>query len=347
MIKKVLTVAKNLKIFSIDDVLMFTGVNAPEAESILSKLVTEQQLRYENEKYIFISKPVYKSTIIIKETKIEAKNITSDLNFVNASKLFLQEYVNKNCSMETQRTYSSLFRNNLDLYFKDFLLEDITIDDVNQFRETFQKRGYSEKRIKNSVALLNQLLKYFRNSGYSEKLCEFQVKRVNDKRQKEIVILDEKIIKQAKRLAKKYSKTLYLIIEIILNSGLKFYEILALDEFDIDFENKKIFVQKTSPRGLISQIKAKNKRRNLDFSKEIESVLREFVSHKKASEKMIREYFAKVKQELGLNDFKMDDFRHTFAANFLKQNNSIEKLYLQFGDYSIQATIDKYQKFVM
>lgn len=36
----------------------------------------------------------------------------------------------------------------------------------------------------------------------------------------------------------------------------------------------------------------------------------------------------------------------TVAFNFLKQNNSIEKLYLQLGDYSIQATMDKYQKFV-
>lgn len=347
MIKKVLTVAKNLKTFSIDDVLMLTGVNTSEAESILSKLIIEQQLRYENEKYVFISKPVYTSSIIIKENETNLKHTKSDLNFVEASKLFMQEYVNKNCSFETQKTYLSTFKNNLNIYFKDFLLEEINIDDVNQYRESSLSRGYSEKRTKNSLALLNQLLKYFRNSGYSRSLCEFQVQRINDKRRKEIIILDEKMIKLAKQLAKKYSKTLYLIIEIILNSGLKFFEILALDEFDIDFKSKKIFVQKTSSNRIINPIKAKNQRRSLDFSDEITPILKEFLSLEIDSEQKIRKLFAKIKHEIGLNDFKMDDFRHIFANNFLKQGNSIEKLYVQLGDYSIQATIDKYQKFVV
>lgn len=347
MIKKVLTVAKNLKIFSIDDVLMFTGLELSDIQNILNNLVENRELAYKDEKYVFISKPVHLGTIIIKENETTLKHTNSDLNFIEASKLFLQEYVNKNCSMETQRTYSSIFRNNLDLYFKDFILEDININNVNQFRNISQKRGYSEKRIKNSVALLNQLLKYFKNSGYSKPLCEFQVQRINDRRKKEIIILDIKITKQVKRLAKKYSQTLYIIIEIILKLGLKFYEVLALDEVDIDFENRKIFIQKTSSRGVVSQIKAKNQRRVVHFSKDFELILREFISHQKTSERMIREYFAKIKQELDINGSKIDDFRHTFAHNFLKQGNSIEKLYLQLGDYSIQATMDKYQKFVM
>lgn len=346
MIKKVLTVAKNLKSFSVDDVLIMTGIDETEAGIILNDLITDNQLQYENDKYYFISKPAYTSTIVIKENKIEPILMNYGLNFVDASKLFLKNYANKNCSAETQRTYLSIFKNNLNLYFKDFLLEDITIDDVNGFRETSLKRGYSEKRIKNSVALLNQLLKYFRNSGYQKPLCEFQVQRVKEKRQKEIVILDKKGIRQAKTLAQNYSKTLYLIIEIIINLGLKFYEILALTESDIDFGSRKIFITKTSSRGMINQIKAKNQKRFLDFSDGFAPVLKEFVTHKRTSERMLRTYFGKVKQKLGLNDFKMDDFRHNFAYNFLQQGNSIEKLYLQLGDYSIQSTMEKYQKFV-
>src|SRR5574344_268691 len=245
MIKKVLTLAKNLKTFSFDDVLIMTGIDKSDAENVLKSLVEENQLQYKNDKYYFISKPTYSSTIVIKENKIEQGLMNYEVNFVDASILFLQNYANKNCSIETQRTYSSIFKNNLNIYFKDFLLEDITIDDVNKFRESSLRRCYSAKRIKNSVALLNQLLKYFRNSGYQKSLCEFQVQRVKDKRQKEIIILDTQTIKQAKTLAQNYSKTLYLIIEIILNLGLKFYEILALTESDIDFEDRKISITKT------------------------------------------------------------------------------------------------------
>lgn len=346
MIKKVLTLAKNMKTFSLDDVLIMTGIDELDAGNILENLVAENKLQHKNDKYYFISQPAYSSTIVIKENKIEQGLMNYGVNFVDASILFLQNYANKNCSIETQRTYSSIFKNNLNIYFKDFLLEDITIDDVNKFRESSLRRCYSEKRIKNSVALLNQLLKYFRNSGYKKQLCEFQVQRVKDKRQKEIIILDTQTIAKSKNIAKEYSRTLYLIIEIIVNLGLKFYETLALTEADIDFKNKKILITKTSSRGIINQIKAKNQRRVLDFSEDFAPVLKEFVTHKRTSERMLRTYFSNVKKELRLSDFKMDDFRHTFASDFLQKGNSIEKLYLQLGDYSIQATMEKYKQFV-
>ena len=63
---------------------------------------------------------------------------------------------------------------------------------------------------------------------------------------------------------------------------------------------------------------------------------------KNYSERVIRKNFTKIKKELGLNEFKLDDLRHTFAYNFLKQNNSLEKLHLQLGNSTIRATIEKY-----
>lgn len=347
MIKKVLTVAKNLKTFSIDDVLMFTGLEISDTQNILNNLVENRELTYKDEKYVFISKSAYTSTIIIKENETNLKHKKSGLNFAKAVEIFLEEYASQNCATETLKGYKSIFKTKLNPYFNSTLIEDITIKNVNQFSEVFLKRGYAQKGVKNSLALLNQLLKYYRNSGYQKSLCEFQVQGFKEKRKKEIVILDEKTIKSATQLAKKHSKTLYLIIEIILNLGLKFYEIMALNENDIDFENDKIFITKISAVNAVRQITAKNQRRLVDFPDEITPILREFLSHKTESEQRIRRYFAKIKKELGLNDFKIDDFRHNFAYAFLHKGNSIEKLYLQLGDYSIQATMDKYQKFTL
>jgi len=347
MIKKVLTVAKNLKTFSINDVLMFTGLELSDTQNILNNLVENRELAYKDEKYVFISKSAYTSTIIIKENETNLKHKKYGLNFVDAVEIFLQEYASQNCATETLKGYKSIFKTKLNPFFNDTLLEDITIENVNQFSEVFLKRGYAKKGVKNALALLNQLLKYFRNSGYSKSLCEFQVQGFKEKRKKEIFILDEKTIKSIKQLAKKHSKTLYLITEIILNLGLKFYEIIALEENDIDFDNNKIFITKISAVNVVRQIKAKNQRRIVDFPDEITPILREFLSHKTDSEQRVRKRFAKIKKELGLNDFKIDDFRHNFAYDFLQKGNSIEKLYLQLGDYSIQATMDKYQKFVL
>ena len=42
-------------------------------------------------------------------------------------------------------------------------------------------KGLKPRRIKNTMALLNQLIKYYQNLGVIEKTCNFQVKRLTDK----------------------------------------------------------------------------------------------------------------------------------------------------------------------
>ena len=56
--------------------------------------------------------------------------------------------------------------------------------------------------------------------------------------------------------------------------------------------------------------------------------------------KYLREAFLKI----GVQKVSFNNLRHTFAYNFLKSGGTIEQLYKQLGDYSIQATMDKYGK---
>ena len=99
MIKKVLTLAKNLNSFSVDDVLMMTGLGLSDIQEILEKLVEEGQLVKKNNKYFFMSKPISSCSIEIIECKSKPKRLKCVINFVNASKIFFEEYVNINCAI--------------------------------------------------------------------------------------------------------------------------------------------------------------------------------------------------------------------------------------------------------
>ena len=90
-------------------------------------------------------------------------------------------------------------------YFKDILLKNITIKDVQSFKKYLQENKVSEPRIKNILALLKQILKYFQNEGYIEKTCVFEVKRIADipKREKP-VLTSEQLAQLFKVMKKKY-----------------------------------------------------------------------------------------------------------------------------------------------
>lgn len=343
MIKKVLTLAKNTDSFSIDYVLMMTGLALSEAEDILKKLIDEQRLKKENDKYFLISKFTPSSAIEIVERASIKERKNYGLNFIDASKIFFEEHVNKNCSKLTQMNYRTAFKQNLNFYFKDFLIEDIKIEDIVKFKEFCIQRGYSDTTIRTFLSVLMLLLKHFRISDYSKTLCEFKVKSV-DAPEKELIIPDDRTIKQIRTLANSHFRPLYLIIEIILKLGLKFNEIIALDEDDFNFKNRTITITKISYNGVKSEIKFVNQRRIVKFSSKFEPILIEFLNKKKYSEHMVKMNFCKVKKEMGLDKLKLDDFRHTFAYNFLKQTNSIEALSLRLGDPTLQITMDKYSK---
>ena len=52
--------------------------------------------------------------------------------------------------------------------------------DIKSFYVECKNRNLCAKRIKNTLALLNQLLKYYQNRGIISKKCVFQVKRLTN-----------------------------------------------------------------------------------------------------------------------------------------------------------------------
>ena len=166
--------ARHLKEFTLDEIETIAECDCKnELEQLLNtnKIVFEQgvfkiagdkpKLDYE----IFIAPKNKKQNILVKD----------------AIEYFLENYAKKHCAKRTYETYESIFRVNIIPYFRHQNLNDITNDDVKRFYKSCKNRNLGVRRLKNTLALLNQLVKHFQNLGVIERTCEFQIKRVTSR----------------------------------------------------------------------------------------------------------------------------------------------------------------------
>ena len=256
MTDKILKIAKRLKTFTLEDIVMFTGLEIDIVKNFLEQ--SDNIKKFKNEfKYVEI---IQKEEIF----KIIDKNIlsqNSDITLIDAINLFMEI---KNCKLSSwsKKTYKSFINSQILPYFKKYKLKDITIQEIEQFKLSMKENGITERRIKNVLTLLNQIIKHFQKEGIIDKTCCFEVKRVKNISKREIQILSNKQLKHLFRVLKnRYPYLLPLVEKMILTKQ-------PLNSLLTGDENKKEIL----------------KRR-------------------------IRKDFYKVKQQLGLENYIINDLR--------------------------------------
>ena len=255
---KILKVAKRLKTFTFEDIVMFCEIDTVMARRFLQELENIKPVGNKFE-YVEIIKTEEKYKIVYKN--IECKN--SDITVVQACKMFL-DLKQQTLTEQSFQAYKTFIYSKIIPYFKDDLLKNITIKDAQSFKKYLQENKVSEPRIKNILALLNQIIKHFQNEGYIEKTCIFEVKRIANIPKRQIQILSPEQMIQIFRITKKRYPYLFSILHKIITLKQPLNTILIGNE-----QQKKFLKRK------------------------------------------IRKDFYKIKQELELENYKIDDLRHT------------------------------------
>lgn len=166
--------ARHLKEFTLDEIEMIAEC---DCKTELEHLLNEDKLVFEQGKYkIPEEKPDSNFELFV-----IPKNKITPIKIEDAVAYFMKEYVKKYCKFETYRNYNSIFNFNILPYFKGYFLNNIGTDEIKTIYKACILKGLKPRRIKNTMALLNQLIKYFQNLGIIEKTCNFQVKRLTDK----------------------------------------------------------------------------------------------------------------------------------------------------------------------
>ncbi len=169
----ILKLAKHLKEFTLDEISMIAECDVKED---LQMLLHDGKLIFDGEKYKYVEKAKAEVGVFIKP--VSTNNI---LIFDKAVNIFLNNYAKVNCTPETYRTYVSIFKMNILPFFKNRELNSISNEDIIVFYKVCEQRNLGNRRLKNTLALLNQLIKYFQNQGVIDKKCVFQVKRLTSK----------------------------------------------------------------------------------------------------------------------------------------------------------------------
>ena len=276
MTDKILKIAKRLKTFTLEDIVMFTGLEINAVRNFLDQSDNIQK---------FKNKFKYVEIIQKEETfKIIDKNIlsqNSDITLIDAINLFMEI---KNCKLSSwskktyksfiNSTYKSFINSQILPFFRKYKLKDITIQDIEQFKLSMDENGITERRIKNVLTLLNQIIKHFQKEGIIDKTCCFEVKRVKNISKREVQILSNKQLKQLFQiLSNKQLKQLFQVLEK------RYPYLLPLVE--------KMIITKQP----------------------LNSILTGDENKKEILKRRIRKDFYKVKQQLGLENYIINDLR--------------------------------------
>ena len=208
---KILKVAKRLKSFTLDDVVMFCEIDPDVAGKFLQESENIKQVGSKFE-YVEVIKTDDKFRIVDKN--IQSKN--SDITVVQACEIFLK-IKQQILTEQSYQAYKTFVYSKIIPYFKTFKLKNISIHDIQNFKKYLQENKVSERRVKNILTLLNQIIKHFQNEGYIDKTCVYEVKRVANIPKRQIQILtSEQLAQLFKVLKKKYPYLLPIVENLII-----------------------------------------------------------------------------------------------------------------------------------
>lgn len=224
MHNKILIAAKKIKKFTLDDIIMMTDIEESIIISAVKEFIKNDKIKDIGKYFEYIEHSKIIENVKIINKSIEVKN--SDITVLEAIRIFLQNCGRKKLKDRTKKEYKSFINAHIIPYFRKFLLQNITISDIFDFKNHMQKKKISERRIKNILTLLNQVIKYFQDEGYIERTCVFEVKRLEKIPKRKIQILTQLQIKQLFTIIKSEYKYLLPIVEKSINEKMKLSEIL-------------------------------------------------------------------------------------------------------------------------
>lgn len=208
---KILKVAKRLKTFTLEDIIMFCEIDLETAGRFLRE---SENIKPCGDQFEYIETVKTEDKFKVIDKNIQSKD--SDITVIEACEIFL-DIKRKTLTEMSFQAYKTFIYSKIIPYFKRFLLNNITIQDIQNFRKYLQENKVSERRIKNILALLNQIIKHFQNEGFIDKTCIFEVKRIAEIPKRQIQILTpEQLAELCKITNKKYPYLTPIIKNLIL-----------------------------------------------------------------------------------------------------------------------------------
>ena len=168
--------------------------------------------------------------------EIEQKNLTL---FSSVADNWNTEYRNQVSDINYRKATKSSYEKVLN-HFKDYYIDKITANDIYRYITLLIRQGYSHKTIATNKSILNMIFTYAMINGFIDNNCVNIITLPANLPKKQRDMPTDKELE----IVNSHYTDFDFLPYFLLNTGLRKSEALALDYSDIDFENKKITVNK-------------------------------------------------------------------------------------------------------
>ncbi|AXH12389.1 site-specific integrase [Halarcobacter bivalviorum] len=261
------------------------------------------------------------------------------------------------------------YENKIKPFFGNKILKDITPIELEQWQLSLLKK-YKPQSVNKyrsvffsifEKALQNDLIKF--NPLTRVKSPLVIKKKIKLLVEKESDTVNPFSIKEIKEILSNARGNLYYVILFMFLTGIRPGELISLTWKDIDFEKKKIAVEKTTVQGKVGDVKTQSSVRYIDMLPQTETLLKDlynltgqydnlFISHFKKpfySHDILNLRFKELLKEINIKERTIYNLRHTFASYMISNiQNGIDILWVSkmLGHKDLSITLKIYAKYI-
>ncbi|MGL2857930.1 tyrosine-type recombinase/integrase [Helicobacter pylori] len=291
----------------------------------------------------------------LKNAEKRALKIKAKITILQALKRFLSLKLGlKQTSLNSlENVFNSIFRV-MNLKESD-KLKKITKERIALYHEATLKH-YKKNTIHNLNANLKSFLEFCEQEGFLEKNPYFSITLKNAQEAKAIEPFSLEEVKTLIENAPILRLKAFLMVAFF--TGMRTGEQLALMWEDIDFNEKKIVINKSlNELGSITTPKNKPSIREVDLLEPVEKILKELQASEPESKKfvfismpkrstMFQRAFRSLLRALNLKDRKLYTTRHTFASLMLSQGEEAMWVSKTLGHKDLNTTYKTYSHYI-
>ncbi|WP_367703880.1 tyrosine-type recombinase/integrase [Helicobacter pylori] len=291
----------------------------------------------------------------VKNAEKQTHKIQSKITIIQALKRFLALKIGlKQTSINAlENVFNSIF-SVMGLKESD-KLKKITQERISRYHENTLKL-YKKNTIHNLNANLKSFLAFCETEGFIEKSPYFAITLKNAKEAKAIEPFSLEEVKTLIENAP--SLRLKAFLAVAFFTGMRTGEQLALLWEDIDFNEKKIVINKSlNELGQITSPKNKPSVREIDLLEPVEKILKQLKENEPANKKfvfidmpkrstMFQRAFRSLLRALKLKDRKLYTTRHTFASLMLSQGEEAMWVSKTLGHKDLNTTYKTYSHYI-
>jgi len=280
-------------------------------------------------------------TKAIKGEPIKPTATPKEMTLMDFSDIWFNSYVKANNRPSEILRKKSVFANSLIPFFGQMPLKEINNKKVEEFK-AFRLKSISGKTLRNEVSMLSTCLKTAVEWGYLDALPLIKMPKVP---QNDFKWLKEDECLMLLQAAEGKIKDM---IFLAMKTGMRFGELIAITWPDMDFENKRLTVNKS----IVLGVSGPTKNGKIRYIPLTDSVCEHFKGMKKKSglvfhedgggfihQKNINYHLGRAYLKAGLPPWGWHTLRHTFASHLACKGASILAIKELLGHTDIKTTM--------